>query len=76
MSAIFGITWMFVGNIVLGFNSIYISTMGFLLIGIFILLLRHDLFKDALFSGIFVGVLMLIFYLIFCNIFDGIIQKW
>lgn len=53
--AIFGITWMFVGNIVLGFNSIYVSTTGFLVVGFLVILRRKDLLGDALLSGLFMG---------------------
>jgi len=74
--ALFGIVWMFVGNLVLGFNSIYVSTLGFLIIGASFLFFRHDLLKDALFSALFVGGLMFVFYLLFGFIFDGIIQEW
>ena len=56
--ALFGITWMLVGNIVLGFNSIYVSILSFLIIGASILFFRHDLLKDALLSGLLVGILM------------------
>lgn len=74
---IFGIFWMFVGNIILGFNSMYLSITILLLAGIFILIFRHDLLKDAFFSGIFIGGLMFVFYLLFFNtMFNGIIQKW
>ncbi len=74
--AIFGIAWMFIGNMLLGFNSIYVSILGFLIIGTSILFFRHDLLKDALFSGLLVGGIMFLFYLIFGVIFDGLVQKW
>lgn len=74
--ALFGIIWMFVGSMVLNFNSIYVSTLGFLIIGTSILFYRHDLLKDALFSGLLVGGLMFVFYLIFSQLFDGVIQEW
>ena len=74
--ALFGAVWMTVGNLILGFNSIYVSMLGFLIVGISFLVLRHDLLKDALFSGLLVGALMFIFYLIFGFIFEGVIQKW
>jgi len=75
-ATLFGIAWMFVGNILLGYNSIYVSTLGFLIIGVSFVLFRHDLLKNALFSGLLVSGLMFIFYLIFGTLFGGIIQKW
>ena len=74
--AVFGVIWMYVGSMVLGFNSIYVSILGFLIIGASILFTRHDLLKDALFSGLLMGGLMLFFYFVFGYFFDGIIQKW
>jgi len=74
--AVFGITWMIIGSFVLGFNSIYVSILGFLIIAISIIFYRHDLLKDALFSGLLVGSLMFIFYFASGYFFNGIIQKW
>ena len=74
--ALFGVAWMYVGSMVLSFNSIYVSIFGFLIIGASILFTRHDLLKDAFFSGLLVGALMLVFYLVFAYLFDGVIQKW
>ncbi len=75
--SIFGILGMVIGNIILGFNSMYVSITLLLLIGVAVLVFRHDLLKDALFSGLLVGLIMFVFYIFFFNvIFDGIIQKW
>jgi len=75
--AVFGLVWMLVGNIILRINSIYVSALGFMIIGIFVLFFRHDLLKDALFSGLLVGALMFIFYLLWNFVFgDDLIQKW
>lgn len=74
--ALFGLTLMVIGNIVLEFNSIYVSIAGFLIIGAATLLFRHDLLKDAFFSGLLVGALMFLFYLIFIPLFPNIIQEW
>ena len=74
--AVFGIAWMLIGNILLGFNSIYVSILGFLIIGASVIFFRHDLLKDALFSGLLVGGIMFLFYLIFGVVFDGLVQKW
>jgi len=71
-----GYAWMFLGNIVLGFNSIYISISGLLIFGIPMLFFRHDLLKNAVFSGLFMGLFMLVFYIFFIAIFNGVIQRW
>ena len=71
-----GLLFMVVGSLILGFNSIYTSTTGFLLLGTLIVIFRHDLLADAFWSGILVGTLMLGFYIIFISLFPGIIQKW
>jgi hypothetical protein len=72
----FGILWTMVGAIVLHFNSIYVSTSGFLLIAVIILIFRQDLILDAFLSGIAVGFLMFCFYLVFNILFPGIIEQW
>jgi len=75
-TAIFGISWMFVGNLALGFNSIYVSTLGFIIIGTSFLIFRHDLIKDAFFSGLLMGFIAVGYYFVFTTIFDGIIHQW
>lgn len=73
----FGIGAMFVGNIILGINSIYVSIIVSMFVGLFIIAIRHDLIKDALFSSLLTGGLMFIFYILFFNIiFKGIVQEW
>jgi hypothetical protein len=74
---VLGVLWMLIGNIILGFNSMYISISILLLTGFLVLIFRHDLLKDAFFSGILIGILMFVFYLLFFNtMFNDIIQKW
>lgn len=70
------VLWMVAGNIILGFNTMYVTLAGLILASISILILRHDLFKDAFFSGLFTGALMFILYLPWIAIFPGVIQKW
>lgn len=74
--ATLGIIWIIVGNVLLNFNSIYVSVLGFLLAGSVIILLRRDLLNNALVSGLLVAILMFVFYLIFNTVFDDIIQRW
>jgi len=74
--ALFGLAFMVIGNIVLGFNSIYVSIAVFLIIGATMLLFRHDLLRNAFFSGLLVGALMFLFYLIFIPLFPNVIQEW
>lgn len=71
-----GVVVMIVGTIFLGFNSIYVSTAGFLIVGLCIAGLRHDLLPNALFSGILLSVLFLCWYTILQIIFPGIFQAW
>jgi hypothetical protein len=67
----------FIGSILLGFNSMYVSIAIMLFFGVSVLLFRHDLLRHAFFSGLFMGGIMFFFYLLFFNnVFDGIIQKW
>jgi hypothetical protein len=73
---IFGLCWVIIGNLVLRFNSIYVSVWGFLLIALIILYVRHDLIASAFFSGILTGGVMLFFYLIFFRLFPGVLQEW
>jgi hypothetical protein len=73
---LFGISLMYIGNLVLDINSMYISVFGLLLVGSLMLVFRRDLLKDAIFSGLLIAGLMFIFYLLFNVIFSGIIQKW
>ncbi len=75
MAALF-ILWMIVGNRIFGFNSIYVSSLGFLIIGFVSLLSRHDLIKDAFFSGFFISILMFLMYFTLTPLFPGVIQKW
>jgi hypothetical protein len=73
----FGLVGMFIGNIILKFNAMYVSVFLLLVVGAFMLLVRPDLFADALMSGILFSLLFLIFYISFFNIvFKGIIQSW
>ncbi len=73
---IFLISWMVLGNIVLGLNSMYVSVAAMLIMGILMITIRHDLFKDAFYSALLVGTLLFISYLIFLPFFPGIIQQW
>jgi len=75
--AFFGVAWMIGGNIFLGFNSIYVSSLGFLIIGMLMIFLRRDLFVNALLSGLLVAGIMFAFYLVNGAIFGGgIVQRW
>lgn len=74
--AIFGLFWMVLGVVVFGYNSIYVSTLGFILIALVMLAFRHDLIKTALFSGFLMGCLMFVFYLSFLSIFPEAVKQW
>jgi hypothetical protein len=74
--SIAGVVLMIVGNLILGFNSVYVSIFIFLVVGVTIVASRQDLLKKAIYSGFLMGILMLIFYIFFTFVFDGVIQKW
>lgn len=67
---------MFVGSVILNFNSMYVSIVAFFIIGILILIIRRDLLKEALFSGLLVSMVLFLFYFIWGQIFPGVIQEW
>ena len=57
-------------------NSIYSSSIVFLIIGIYFISKRPDLLKNAIGNGILVALLMLIFYIVFIKIYPNIIIDW
>ncbi|MBI3631970.1 MAG: hypothetical protein HY225_00785 [Candidatus Vogelbacteria bacterium] len=71
------ILFIFIGNSLLGVNSIYVTSAVMLLAGLAIIFIRHDLIKEAMMSGLLIGLAMFLFYtLYFLLLFPGIIQKW
>src|SRR3989344_6001596 len=74
--ALVGGVIMLIGNLLIGFNSIYVSIFVFLIFGMIIIKIRHDLLKDAIISGLLIAAVMFIAYLIFIPMFPGIIQNW
>lgn len=73
---LFGILWMVVTNIVLGFNSMYASIVGFAIISACMLYFRHDLLRDALLSSVLLSLLFFILYKIYLFFFPTIFQSW
>lgn len=71
-----GLLSMLVFNLILGFNSIYVSSVTFFIIGTVILFKRRDLIRNAVFSGLLVAFIMFLFYLIYIKIFPNIITNW
>jgi hypothetical protein len=63
-------------NLYLHINSIYSTSVVLILIGIMVIMERHDLLKNAIGNGILVSLLMFIFYIIYTAIFPTIIQDW
>lgn len=55
---------MLVFNNLLGINSIFASSIGMIIAGALMLLFRHDLWQNALFSGLLVALIMFTVYLI------------
>ena len=75
--AILAVGLLFVGNIILRFNSMYVSVAIMLFFGICVLLFRHDLLKHAFLSGLITGAIMFFFYALFFNVmFNHIIENW
>jgi len=73
--SVVGVIWVFVGTILLDINSIYVTSALPVLVGIIIIVLRHDLLKDALWSGLLTGTLMFLFYFLFFNpLYPDILQ--
>ena len=59
-----------------GINSIYASTLIFLITSLTILYFRHDLLIASLASGVLVGLTLLLGYLIFLSFFPEAIHRW
>ncbi len=57
-------------------NSIYSSSIVFLVAGAIVITKRHDLLKNAIGSGILVALIMLVFYIFFVGIYPAIIDDW
>jgi hypothetical protein len=57
-------------------NSIYSSSIVFVLGGLIIVYKRKDLLKNAIGNGILVAMIMLLFYVIFTSIFPTVIEDW
>ncbi len=64
------------GSILFQFNSIYVTSLAALFVGFSIIFIRHDLFRNAIVSGLLVGVFMLLAYLLFLLVFPDAITKW
>jgi len=59
------------------FNSIYSSVIAMAIFGLAIMLIRNDLIKDALFSGLFMGLIFIIGYPILTRIYPELfIRFW
>jgi len=63
-------------NLVLGINSIYASSIAFIVLGIVILSYRRDLLKISIYNGIIVALIMLVFYIFYLSLFPNIIEDW
>jgi len=71
-----GLLALFVGVNILHINSIYVSSVVFLLAGLGAIIMRHDLFKQAFYSGVFLGVLTLLSEIFVVFLFPDFITKW
>jgi hypothetical protein len=60
----------------LGLNSIWASSLGMFAISIIMIIIDHDLVKDAIWSSILMLGLSVVFYLVWLNIYPDAIQKF
>lgn len=65
---LFVILSLFLFNIFLGFNSIFVSSITFVLLTFYILSKRTDLLKEAFYSGFLMLLIMLVVYHILFNL--------
>jgi hypothetical protein len=63
-------------TLIFDINSIYSSSIIFILGGLIIVHKRKDLLKNAIGNGILVAIIMLLFYVIFTSIFPTVIGDW
>lgn len=74
---VFGLLFLLIGTKVFSFNSIYLSSALLLITGGAVLVIRHDLFKQAFYSGLFLGALTLVFEALFVFLFfPNLIVSW
>lgn len=66
----------FVLTNIFNINSIYSSSLGFLISATIIITIRKDLIKDALISGIFIGGGAFFGYQIIFTLFPELIKRW
>jgi hypothetical protein len=60
----------------LGLNSIWASSLGMLSISIIMIIIDHDLIKDAVWSSLLMLGLSVVFYLVWLNIYPEVIQRF
>jgi hypothetical protein len=68
MMFLMGVGSLFVFNIFLGYNSIFVSSITFIILLLFMLSKRTDLIKEAIYSGIIVLIMIFVVYHILFNI--------
>ena len=65
---ILGVASLFLFNIFFGYNSIFVSSITFVILSLFMLSKRADLLKEAFFSGLIVLIIMFVVYHILFNL--------
>ena len=75
MMFLIGVGSLFLFNIFLGYNSIFVSSITFIILTLYMLSKRSDLLKEAFFSGLFVLIILfavyhILFNLIFLDFWD------
>lgn len=71
-----GLTSLILFNNILKINSIFVSSLSFLIISIIIIIIRKDLLKPTLVSAILPTLLMIFLYFILFNIVPNYWQKY
>lgn len=69
------LVWSVIGVVALDLNSIYVSSIGLLSIGVVLLIFRKDLLADAVYSGLLFAFLMFTVYQLIIRLYPGIVSE-
>lgn len=60
----------------IGLNTIWATSITFMLMSVIMMIIDRDLVKDVIYSGIFMTILAILFYFVWLSMFPGAIQKF
>jgi len=64
-------------HLILAINTVYSLIIAFFMAGLYIILTRRDLLKNALVSGVLMSVIFFLFYMVFfLRLYPDIIARW